>query len=112
MAALSGCITTTALELCGHQDAEIGMICNDSNMMHYGLRLERLRPVGNTAYWCPNRDPITTPTPWLFSISDLKGYINFFAEEFCYDHSPYVTQGEFKGNFGRLFVAPRFNPIF
>jgi len=29
----------------------------------------------------------------VVGVSDSKGYINFFGEEFCYDHSPYVTQG-------------------
>ncbi len=95
VAALSGCITSTTQELCGLNVTTVipGAICNDSNAMHYGFRLDRLRRIGDTAYWCPNRDQEITKTPWIFGVSDSKGYINFFGEEFCYDYSPYVTQG-------------------
>lgn len=93
VAALSGCISTTTQELCGIVDPLPGDICNDVDMPHYGLRLERIRLFAKMAYWCPIRDTNTTRTPWLFGVSDSKGYLNFFGEEFCYDESPYVTQG-------------------
>lgn len=96
VAALSGCITATTQEFCGLNTttAQPGDICNDPNVMHYGFRLDRLRRSVDTAYWCPKRDQEVTKTPWIFGVSHSKGYINFFGEEFCYDHSPYVTQGE------------------
>lgn len=72
VAALGGCIT------CGFVNPEIGVICNDTDMMHYGFRLERIRRSASMAYWCPNRDLEITKTPWLFGVSDSKGYINFF----------------------------------
>ena len=99
VAALAGCITSTTQELCGFVDPEIGVICNDTDTMHYGFRLERIRRSASMAYWCPNRDENITKTPWLFGVSDSKGYINFFGEEFCYNYSPYVTQGAFIRNF-------------
>ena len=95
VAALSGCISSSTKELCGLVNATPGDICNDADVMHHGLQLERLRNVSKMAYWCPERDVEITKTPWLFGISDSKGYINFFGEEFCYDYSPYVTQGTF-----------------
>lgn len=96
VAALSGCVSSTDQQLCGLVNASTGDICRDANMMHYGLRLERIRQ--KFAYWCPKRDLNETKTPWLFGVSDSKGYINFFGEEFCYDYSPYVTQGAFLRN--------------
>ena len=30
--------------------------------------------------------------PWLFEVTENLGYINFFAEEFCYEGSPYIIQ--------------------
>jgi len=99
VAALGGCITSTFQELCGFVNPEIGLICNDTDMMHYGFRLERIRRSASMAYWCPNRDLEITKTPWLFGVSDLKGYINCFGEEFCYNGSPYVTQGNVFPNF-------------
>jgi len=40
--------------------------------------------------WCPKKD---VDSPWLFDIVQELGYVTFFGEEFCYDHSPYVLQG-------------------
>jgi hypothetical protein len=45
------------------------------------------------AYWCPPRDKKALKTTWLLGVTDARGYINFFGEEFCYESSPYVTQG-------------------
>jgi hypothetical protein len=101
VAALSGCITSSTQEHCGFVNPKLGIICNDTDMMHYGFRLERIRRDSKMAFWCPNRDLEITKTPWLFGVSDSKGYINFFGEEFCYTNSPYVTQGAFIRNFGK-----------
>ena len=97
VAALSGCISSTTQDLCGFDldYASEGYICDDPNSIHNGFQLHRIRKVSKLAYWCPNQDLNATKTPWLFGVSDSKGYINFFGEEFCYDHSPYVTQGTF-----------------
>jgi len=94
VAALSGCITSTIQEDCGLNltSALPGEICNDANAIHYGFRLERVRRSSKMAYWCPDRDLEVTKTPWIFGVSDSKGFINFFGEEFCYEDSPYVTQ--------------------
>jgi hypothetical protein len=70
-----------------------GDLCNDPTEPHYGLQLERIRLGAEAAYWCPKRDIEKLKTPWIFGVSDSRGYINFFGEEFCYESSPYVTQG-------------------
>ena len=95
VAALSGCVSTSLEDVCGRENPNFGEICDDADMLHYGLRFERKRLTAGMSYWCQYRDLETTKTPWLFGVSDSIGYINFFAEEFCYDESPYVTQGAF-----------------
>ena len=103
VAALSGCITATTEDLCGFDlinemgfPAVVenrGKLCDDTGSIHYGFRFQTAQLAMNVSYWCPDRDLSVTKTPWLFGVSDSKGYINFFGEEFCYNHSPYVTQG-------------------
>ncbi|KAG7362823.1 DUF229 domain containing protein [Nitzschia inconspicua] len=93
VAALSGCLSSSTQKMCGLNKSSIGEICNDPAQLHHGLRLERVRVVGEQAYWCPLRDTQNMRTPWIFSVLDHRGYINFFGEEFCYESSPYVTQG-------------------
>jgi len=39
--------------------------------------------------WCPKSDQ---NNPFLFNITKDLGYLTFFGEEFCYNHSPYVVQ--------------------
>ena len=100
VAALSGCISSTMHELCGFDtnittimlEDLIGRTCNDPTVLHYGMSLQKIQKFSNAAYWCPKRDVAKFRTPWIFSITNSNGYINYFGEEFCYDYSPYVTQ--------------------
>ena len=112
VAALSGCVSSSYDELCGYDEtAELGIICNDTAVLHYGLRLQRLRPAAKQAYWCraqPEHE--TLNTPWLFGFGDAQGYTNYFGEEFCYEGSPYVTQGNvfpafYAGTFVQEFMS-------
>ncbi len=111
VAALSGCISSTADDLCGFLSVvdNQGKICNDAGSVHYGYRFQTAQVAMNLSYWCLDRDISVTKTPWLFGVSDSKGYINFFGEEFCYNHSPYVTQGKLTGELWRVLCYSQTN---
>jgi hypothetical protein len=69
-------------------------ICRDDTLFENGLQLFRRGPRRHTT-WCPisvSADEASKSTPWLFDVAKAQGYITYFGEEFCYDHSPYVTQ--------------------
>jgi hypothetical protein len=96
VAALSGCISTSTdkKNMCGvSTNGTLGEVCKDAHAVTYGFRLERIRLGAKEAYWCPQRNEETVKTPWIFGVTDSKGYVNYFGEEFCYENSPYVTQG-------------------
>jgi hypothetical protein len=94
VAALAGCVTTKDDQLCGQEEAEIGAICKDPSELHYGLKLRRIRHAMAQLFWCPTRVGATGErTPWVFATSEELGYVNYFGEEFCFEGSPYVTQG-------------------
>jgi len=74
LAALSGCT-----------DREIE---GENFYLRPSLQLEKSHFEFET--WCPQKD---VDSPWLFDIVQELGYVTFFGEEFCYDKSPYVLQG-------------------
>ena len=93
---LSPCNTTkTAPEKCctgvfpGYNASRV---CRDESLFEHNLQLFRRGPRRHTT-WCPTKeDNPSKSTPWLFDVARTKGYITYFGEEFCYDHSPYVMQ--------------------
>ncbi len=96
VAALSGCISSDFEHSCGikEEDIDVNLYCQDPSEPHYGLQIHRFRESAKQIYWCPPQPgKEKRTTPWLFGITDSLGYINYFGEEFCYESSPYVTQG-------------------
>lgn len=45
--------------------------------------------------WCTadSNAKQTESSPWLFDVARQCGYVTSFAEEFCFEGSPFVTQG-------------------
>ena len=95
MSALAGCVTSHPDEECKttSQDG----LCNDPGALEYNLRHHIT--FLNASVWCPNTSNANPnakgsgSSPFLFDIARDMGYVTFFGEEFCFDHSPYVTQG-------------------
>lgn len=95
MSALAGCVTSHPDEEC-RTTSQDGL-CNDPGALEYNLR-HRITFL-NASVWCPNTSNANPnakgsgSSPFLFDIARDMGYVTFFGEEFCFDHSPYVTQG-------------------
>jgi len=95
LSALSGCAASPSGENCNTQYLE-GAICNDTSSNQSGLRLvQHSRKHKNRTIWClPDANiKIPSKSPWLFDVAKTAGYLTLFAEEFCLEGSPYVTQG-------------------
>jgi len=95
VSALAGCVTSHPDEEC-RTTSQDGL-CNDPGALEYNLR-HRITFL-NASVWCPNTSNANPnakgsgSSPFLFDIARDMGYVTFFGEEFCFDHSPYVTQG-------------------
>ena len=93
VSAWSGCITTPATEMC-ERDRNSG-ICNDPTKLEYGLR--HYKTFGLVSSWChvdTNADAGSpSKSPLIFDVARDAGYVTLFGEEFCFEDSPYVTQG-------------------
>lgn len=95
MSALAGCVTSHPDEEC-RTTSQDGL-CNDPGALEYNLR-HRITFL-NASVWCPNTSNAnhnakgSGSSHFLFDIARDMGYVTFFGEEFCFDHSPYVTQG-------------------
>lgn len=91
VAVLSGCVVTTGPELCDdlQLDHMNRTICNNKEHPVYGMQLVNRHNVSVT--FC--RVDEKGRSPWLFDIAKAAGYVTLFAEEFCYDDSVYVPQG-------------------
>lgn len=93
VSAFSGCIVTTGTERCGSVAQEQnGTVCADESNLAHGLYLANTYLDFQT--WCrvSKNDDVTSTSPWLFDIARQAGYVTLFAEEFCYEDSPYVAQ--------------------
>jgi Protein of unknown function (DUF229) len=107
VASFSGCITTTGpKENCVdvtsvNHEGTIRYICNDKTHIAYGM--EQVNEFRASTIWCRipdsegdhNRSPRhdVKMSPWIFDLANFSGYVTLFAEEFCYDNSPFVPQG-------------------
>lgn len=97
VSAFSGCIVTTGRpERCRPTQKKNGTcttsVCNDEASPVFGLHLVNVSQ--NTQTWCPAdiNEQEERMSPWIFDIARRAGYVTLFAEEFCYDDSPYVAQ--------------------
>jgi hypothetical protein len=96
VASLSGCLSSDFTHLCGLNETLLAntQYCNDPLEPHFGLQIQRIRFAARQVYWCPPQPDVRQrSTPWIYGITHSLGYVNYFGEEFCYDGSPYVTQG-------------------
>ena len=67
-------------------------LCNDPNSLESNLYHHIT--FRNASVWCPSPPSADrTLSPFLFDIARDAGYITLFGEEFCFNESPYVTQG-------------------
>lgn len=91
VSALSGCITTHPDDQCNAVTAD--GLCIDSTKIEHGLRHNTM--FLNSSVWCTadSYPKQTSSSPWLFDVARESGYVTSFSEEFCFDGSPYVTQG-------------------
>lgn len=91
IAVFGACIVVVGPERCNQlePDAKNRTICTDTTHRVYGMELiSRLR---TGAVFCPVDE--AGRSPWLFDIAKAAGYVTLFAEEFCYEGSIYVPQG-------------------
>ena len=96
VASLSGCLSSDFDHLCGLNVTILAenQYCNDPREPHFGLQIQRIRFAARHVYWCPPQPNVMQRiTPWVFGVTNSLGYANYFGEEFCYEGSPYVTQG-------------------
>ena len=98
VAALSGCVTaSTEYDRCNKfKEEDIGTLCHSSSKRHRGLRLKKKASRTETI-WCTadskvGHGPKASASPWLLDVATEAGYVTVFAEEFCYDGSPHITQ--------------------
>jgi len=95
VSALSGCLTSHPDEECKATGAD--GLCNDPDALEFNLRHHIT--FLNASVWCPTSSTADSsvderaPSPFLFDIARDAGYISLFGEEFCFEDSPYVTQG-------------------
>lgn len=93
IAAFSGCFVTTLAENCEDiNQEEAGFFCNENAHPVYGMQLVgRFR---GAQTWCRRPEDLTQkqPSPWLFDVTNASGYVNLFAEEFCYDGVSYLNR--------------------
>ena len=86
IAAFSGCFVTTGPENCKNTSvAEAGYLCTEISHPVYGMQLiGRFR---GAQTWCRRPEDLNKkqPSPWLFDVTKASGYVNLFAEEFCYE---------------------------
>jgi hypothetical protein len=89
--ALGGCIVTVGPERCQmlEVDAHNRTICTEEGHLVNGMQLVSEHEVSSA--FCRTDDK--GRSPWLFDIAKEAGYVTLFAEEFCYDGSVYVSQG-------------------
>ena len=67
-------------------------LCNDPDAMEF--HLYNHITFRNASIWCPSSSSTDHgPSPFLFDIARDLGYVSLFGEEFCFNESPYVTQG-------------------
>jgi hypothetical protein len=93
VAALSGCVSSPSGDTCGMGESDVGGICNETNAFQYGLRMTKYHDQFKTSYWCqPETDGTQGTSPWLFDVTGKNGHVIYFAEEFCFEGSPFVTQ--------------------
>ena len=74
------------------RDKTVDGLCNDPDAIEFDLYHHIT--FRNASVWCSSSS-ITDriPSPFLFDIARDEGYVSLFGEEFCFNESPYVTQG-------------------
>lgn len=93
ISAFGGCIVTTGPERCSLQTQDKNdTVCMDHSSPVFGLYLVNI--FLNTQTWCRvgTNEHGGSASPWIFDIARKAGYVTLFAEEFCYEDSPYVAQ--------------------
>ena len=94
IAAFSGCLVTTGPENCEDmQQKETFFFCNETSHQVYGMQLVGRYRGSQT--WCKTAEDVSgnqATSPWLFDIAKTSGYVNLFAEEFCYDGVSYLMR--------------------
>jgi len=91
IAAFGGCIVTTGIEACTRLaiDERNRTLCMDRS--HQAYEMELVNRHRSSATFCLTDDE--ERSPWIFDIAKEAGYVTLFAEEFCYEGSVWVPQG-------------------
>jgi Protein of unknown function (DUF229) len=91
IAAFGGCVVTVGPERCGQlvDDDQSRVIC--ANSSHPVYQMELVKDHQNSATFCRVDDE--NRSPWIFDVAHASGYVSLFAEEFCFQDSVYVPQG-------------------
>jgi Protein of unknown function (DUF229) len=91
LAIFGGCVVTVEQEICPtlETDAHNRTICTDHDSPEFGMEL--VRRLRTSAMFC--RVDELRRSPWIFDIGKKAGYVTLFSEDFCYDGSIYVPQG-------------------
>ena len=85
VAAFGGCIVTTGPENCEELNQHgPHLLCGKIKHPVHGMQL--MKRYRNAQTWCKTpKDLANQTSPWIFNIAMVSGYVNLFAEEFCYD---------------------------
>ena len=91
IAAFGGCVVTAGPERCFEleRDEQSREICVNASHFAYNMELVSRHKFGAT--YC--RVDKEQRSPWIFDIAKSAGYVTMFAEEFCFEDSVYVPQG-------------------
>jgi hypothetical protein len=91
LAIFGSCVVSVETEICSTLETDVGnrTICTDQNSPEFGMELvSRLRA---SATFCKVDE--LGRSPWIFDIGKKAGYVTLFSEDFCYEGSIYVPQG-------------------
>lgn len=94
---LSACTSDDASECCTNAFPSYNpsLLCKNTSRNEYGLQLFRRGPRRHVTFCTPpsEKSERRVSNPWIFEVAKSRGYVTYFGDEFCYEGSPFVAQG-------------------